>query len=347
MDPGATSAMDRRQSVKDPAAPEAGGEAEHHVMTVEPDEAGERIDRLLSRRLPTLSRARLKRLIEGGALALDGSPLRSPSAKPRAGQVIALEVPAARDPEPEAQDIPLEVVYEDEDLIVIDKPAGLVVHPAPGNPDRTLVNALIAYCGPSLKGVGGVRRPGIVHRLDKDTSGLMVAAKSDAAHQGLVAQFSGREIERRYACLVWGCPKPEEGEIEGNIGRSPRNRKKMAVLSHGGRPALTRYRTLASTADGAVSQLRCRLATGRTHQIRVHLSHRGHPLLGDPLYGRETASRRAALPGPAQAALAALGRQALHAESLGFRHPLRPERLQFTSPLPRDLKDLTGFLEFL
>ena len=329
------------------AGPDESGEAERHVLTVEPGEAGERIDRLLSRRLPTLSRARLKRLIEGGALALDGSPQRSPSAKPRAGQVIALDVPPLREAEPEAQAIPLDIVYEDEDLIVVDKPAGLVVHPAPGNPDRTLVNALIAHCGPSLKGVGGVRRPGIVHRLDKDTSGLMVAAKSDAAHQGLVEQFAGREIERRYACLVWGQPTPEEGEIAGNIGRSPRNRKKMAVLERGGRPALTRYRTLASAANGAVSRLQCRLATGRTHQIRVHLSHRGHPLLGDPLYGRETASRKASLPDRARSALAALGRQALHAESLGFRHPLRPERLQFTSGLPRDLKDLTDFLELL
>ena len=325
---------------------EAAG-AEQHVLTVAPEEAGERIDRLLSRRLPALSRARLKRLIEAGALALDGAPLRSPSAKPRAGQIIALAVPPAEAPEPEPQAIPLAIVYEDEVLIVVDKPAGLVVHPAPGNPDRTLVNALIAHCGPSLNGVGGVRRPGIVHRLDKDTSGLLVAAKSDAAHQGLVEQFAGRRIERQYACLVWGRPAPPAGEIVGNIGRSPRNRKKMAVLAQGGRPAVTRYETLGVGASGAVSRLVCRLETGRTHQIRVHLSHRGHPLLGDPLYGRETAARRSALPEAAREALARLGRQALHAESLGFRHPLRDEPMTFTSPLPKDLKDLTAFLEFL
>ena len=326
---------------------ESVAEAERHVLTVEPEEAGERIDRLLSRRLPDLSRARLKRLIEAGALALDGAPLRSPSAKPKAGQVIALAVPPAEDPEPKAQAIPLLIVYEDEALIVVDKPAGLVVHPAPGNPDRTLVHALIAHCGPSLKGVGGVRRPGIVHRLDKDTSGLLVAAKTDEAHQGLVVQFAGRQIERHYACLAWGQPAPAVGEIVGNIGRSPRNRKKMAVLSRGGRPAVTRYHTLAIGASGAVSHLQCKLETGRTHQIRVHLSHKGHPLLGDPLYGRESAARRAALPAPAREALAKLGRQALHAESLGFRHPLSAEPMAFTSPLPRDLKDLTSFLEFL
>ncbi len=346
--------MARDPSAAPEARPAAGGaaggaaeRAERHVLTVAPEEAGERVDRLLSRRLPALSRARLKRLIEAGALALDGAPLRSPSAKPRAGQVIALEVPPAEAPEPEGQAIPLAIVYEDEALIVVDKPAGLVVHPAPGNPDRTLVNALIAHCGPSLKGVGGVRRPGIVHRLDKDTSGLIVAAKSDAAHQGLVAQFAARRIERQYACLVWGRPEPAAGEIVGNIGRSPRNRKKMAVLSQGGRPAVTRYHTLGHGAGGAVSRLACRLETGRTHQIRVHLAHRGHPLLGDPLYGRETTSRRGALPAAARAALAGLGRQALHAESLGFSHPLSRESLTFTSPLPKDLKDLTSFLEFL
>ena len=256
-------------------------------------------------------------------------------------------MPPAAPPTPEAQAIPLEILHEDEALIVVDKPAGLVVHPAPGNPDRTLVNALIAHCGPSLVGVGGVRRPGIVHRLDKDTSGLMVAAKTDAAHQGLVAQFAERRIGRQYACLVWGLIEPAEGRIAGNIGRSPRNRKKMAVLSRGGRPAVTHYRRLAVGASGAVSRLVCRLETGRTHQIRVHLSHAGHGLLGDPLYGRESASRRAALPAAARQALARLGRQALHAESLAFRHPTSGEEMAFTSTLPRDLRDLTSFLEFL
>ena len=332
----------------------AEGAEGRHEIAVTAEEAGERLDRLLSRRLPALTRSRIKKLIEGGALTLldstgepGGAPLTSPSAKLRPGQRLSLVVPAARDPELAAQAMPLAVVYEDDWLIVVDKPAGLVVHPAPGNPDRTLVNALIAHCGESLKGVGGVRRPGIVHRLDKNTSGLLVAAKTDSAHQALVAQFAARTIERRYACLVWGRPEPSEGEIHGNIGRSPRNRKKMAVLARAGRPAATRYRTRAVYLDGAVAGLDCRLLTGRTHQIRVHLSHRGHPLLGDPLYGRVAAARRKALPAPAQARLAALGRQALHAQSLGFRHPESAEWLEFTSNLPSDIRDLTESLEFL
>lgn len=333
----------------------ANGAATRHEITIAPEEAGERLDRLLSRRLagisPGLTRSRLKKLIESGALAMaDGgieAPLTSPSARLKPGQSLVLTIPEAAPATPEAQAMDLSVVYEDAALIVVDKPAGLVVHPAPGNPDRTLVNALIAHCGESLQGVGGVRRPGIVHRLDKDTSGLLVAAKTDAAHQSLVAQFAARTIERRYRCLVWGRPLPPEGEIAGNIGRSPRNRKKMAVLSRGGRPAATRYRTLTLYGEGQVAALECRLLTGRTHQIRVHLTHSGHPLLGDPLYGRVGAARRNALPQAAQAALAALGRQALHAESLGFEHPATGEWISFTSNLPSDMKGLTNSLEFL
>jgi len=322
-------------------------EGERFTVTAAATEAGQRIDRLLAARLPTLTRSRLKALIEAGHLTLGGAPLREPSHRAKAGQEFAIFVPQAVEAEPEGQAIDLAVVYEDQDIIVIDKPAGLVVHPAPGNPDCTLVNALIAHCGASLRGIGGVRRPGIVHRLDKDTSGLLVAAKTEAAHRGLVEQFAGRSVERAYDALVWGCPSPAEGEIAGNIGRSPRNRKKMAVLARGGRPATTRYKVRRRLAGGAVALLECRLLTGRTHQIRVHLSHAGHPLLGDPLYGRAPAGCLRRLPEPAQAALRGLGRQALHARTLGFRHPTRGEPLRFESELPRDLKDLTNLLEEL
>ncbi|MGF1609434.1 MAG: RluA family pseudouridine synthase [Kiloniellales bacterium] len=310
-------------------------------------EAGQRIDRVLAGRLPALSRSRLKALIEEGCLKADGAALTQPSHKVRAGQSFAIFLPEARAPSPEAQPIPLTVIYEDADLIVIDKPPGMVVHPAPGNPDRTLVNALIAHCGASLTGVGGVRRPGIVHRLDKDTSGLMVAAKTEAAHQGLIAQFAGRSIERAYLCLVWGRPEPSSGEIVGNIGRDPRNRKKMDLLRHGGRAATTRYKTLKSFAGGAISLLECRLLTGRTHQIRVHLSAKGHPLVGDRLYGARAQRRARDLPPAAAAAVAAFPRQALHARSLGFRHPTSGRSHRFEILLPNDISDLIYTLERL
>ncbi len=321
--------------------------AERHLVTAAAGDAGERVDRLLSRALPALSRSRLKRLIEGGCLSSGGAAVAEPSYRVKAGQTFAIIVPEAAPAIPQAQAIPLDIVYEDNDIIVIDKPAGLVVHPAPGNPDRTLVNALIAHCGDSLTGVGGVRRPGIVHRLDKDTSGLLVAAKTDAAHQALVAQFAARTIDRAYAAVVWGVPDPAAGEISGNIGRSPRNRKKMAVLERGGRPAVTRYRVRHALGGGVASLLECRLLTGRTHQIRVHLSARGHPVIGDPLYGQARRRRLVTLPEAAQATAQGLGRQALHAERLGFAHPTRGERVSFTSHLPEKIKGLISSLEVL
>ncbi len=323
------------------------GGGERHLVAADEKDAGERLDRLLSRALPALSRSRLKGLIEGGRVTCEGQPQTQPGQRVKAGRVFQVEVPAPAPARPAAQAIPLEVVYEDEALIVIAKPAGLVVHPAPGNPDRTLVNALIAHCGDSLTGVGGVRRPGIVHRLDKDTSGLMVAAKTEAAHAALVAQFAARSIERAYAALVWGLPSPAEGEIAGNIGRSPRNRKKMALLERGGRPAATRYRVRRALAGGRIALVECRLLTGRTHQIRVHMSARGHPVLGDPLYGRGAARRGAALPEPARGLVRALKRQALHAETLGFDHPTSGERMTFSLQLPDDLKTLLDCLEAL
>jgi 23S rRNA pseudouridine1911/1915/1917 synthase len=316
-----------------------------YQIAVEKAEAGLRLDRLLATRLLELSRSRLKNLIEAGRLSAGGETIVEPSYRVKPGQRLTLVVPAAVPARPRAQAIPLDILYEDAALIVIDKPPGLVVHPAPGNPDRTLVNALLAHCGVALTGIGGERRPGIVHRLDKGTSGVMVAAKTQAAHAGLVASFAAREIERAYLAVVWGVPEPRAGEIAGNIGRSPRNRKKMAVLARGGRPARTRYRVLEALADGQASLVECRLLSGRTHQIRVHMAASGHPLLGDPLYGRTGATRARRLPEAAQAALEALGRQALHARTLGFRHPVSGEALRFESDIPLDIKRLIDSLE--
>ncbi len=300
---------------------------------------GGRLDAFLAARLP-LSRSRLQALIGTGAVSADGETILDPSRTVKPGTLYRVAVPPAAPAEPEAQDIALCVLYEDADVIVIDKPAGLVVHPAPGNPDRTLVNALIHHCGTSLQGIGGVRRPGIVHRLDKDTSGVMVVAKTAAAHEALVAQFAAREIERLYGALVWGVPSPREGRIEGNIGRSPRNRKKMAVLGTGGRPAATRYRvirTYGPTRTPVASRVECRLETGRTHQIRVHMAHIGHPVVGDPIYG----SRRRLLE------TESLRGQALHAFRLGFRHPATGESLRFESDFPSYFSSLEKTLEAL
>jgi 23S rRNA pseudouridine1911/1915/1917 synthase len=316
-------------------------------VTVGTAEAGRRLDRLLAERLDGLSRSRLKGLIEAGMVSAGGATINEPSMRVKPGQTFAIVIPEIVAAAPEGQALALEVVYEDSHIIVIDKAPGMVVHPAPGNPDRTLVNALIGHCGRSLAGIGGVRRPGIVHRLDKDTSGLIVAAKTEAAHKGLVEQFARRSVERTYSAVVWGLPAPAAGAIRGDIGRSPRNRKKMAVLTRGGRPAETRYRVRRSFAEGALSLLACRLLTGRTHQIRVHLSHIGHPLVGDRVYGRLGARRLARLPAPARAAVEALPRQALHARTLGFRHPVTADNLRFESDLPPDIKGLIKSLETL
>ncbi|MEO1193355.1 MAG: RluA family pseudouridine synthase [Pseudomonadota bacterium] len=313
-------------------------------VTVEEADAGRRLDAFLTdalaEELPALSRTRVQALISQGHVSDARGTLSEASAKVKPGQELLVTVPAPVEAKPEAQDLGLDVVFEDEALIVVNKPAGLVVHPAPGTPDGTLVNALLAHCGDSLAGVGGVKRPGIVHRLDKDTSGLLVVAKNDEAHQGLVAQFAKRSILRRYAALVWGLPAEMEGEISGNIGRHPKLRQKMAVLAKGGRPAVTRYKVEEVLAGGAVSRITCRLLTGRTHQIRVHLAEIGHGLLGDPLYGRASPARRKALSAEALAALQAFGRQALHAEKLGFLHPLSGIWLEFEAALPADQQSL-------
>ena len=306
------------------------------------DLVGQRLDRALAAALPQLSRARLQALIHEGRVQRGGVTLASASAKAAAGG-YEVELPPPEPAEPEAQDIPLSVLYEDASLIVIDKPAGMAAHPAPGTPDRTLVNALLHHCRGSLSGVGGVARPGIVHRLDKDTSGVMVAAKTDAAHAGLSEQFARHDVERVYIALARGAPHPARGRVETQIGRSPHDRKKMAVLKSGGRLAITDYVTEASFGPAerpSASRVACRLKTGRTHQIRVHLASRGAPCLGDPLYGSGP-------PAPAvRAAIeqAGLQRQALHAAVLGFRHPITGETLRFETPLPPDMATLERLL---
>jgi 23S rRNA pseudouridine1911/1915/1917 synthase len=310
------------------------------------DEVGLRLDRVLARHLPWLSRTRLKRMIESGQVRQEDIALREPALRVRCGQIFVVTLPEIADARPVSQSIALDIRFEDEHLIVIDKPAGLVVHPAPGNPDGTLVNALIGHCGTSLSGIGGVRRPGIVHRLDKDTSGLMVVAKTEAAHLALSRDFAVRRIDRAYSAFVWGVPFPADGEIVGNIGRSATNRKKMAVVGeHRGKPALTRYLVERSFRAHA-ALVECRLATGRTHQIRVHLAHRGHSVIGDRLYGTR-AGRAVARNGPIGALIGAFPRQALHARRLGFSHPAEQRWLVFDSALPGELEELLRNLERL
>jgi 23S rRNA pseudouridine1911/1915/1917 synthase len=315
-------------------------------VTIAPEDAGVRLDRALQRQLPEMSRTRLKQLIVDGRVASGGLLLRDPAQRAGPGAVIVLTLPAPEDPEPAAQAIPLAICFEDEHLIVIDKPAGMVVHPAPGNPEKTLVNALLAHCGPSLAGIGGVRRPGIVHRLDKDTSGLLVAAKTETAHRALSHDFALRRVDRAYGAIVWGVPAPPVGEIAGNIGRSAANRKKMAVVAaNRGKPAVTRYRVERRFGEHA-ALIECRLLTGRTHQIRVHLAHIGHPLIGDPAYGTR-AGRGVGRGGLVGVKIAGFSRQALHARLLGFTHPATGQRLSFESPLPDDMKELLATLELL
>ena len=321
---------------------EDGGQTYH--ITADRDDTGHRVDRVLAAHLPALSRSRLKALIEQGGLSSAGATIVEPAYRVKPGQSFAIFVPEPSPATPQAQAIALDIVSEDQELIVLNKPAGLVVHPAPGNPDRTLVNALIAHCGPEFTGIGGVRRPGIVHRLDKDTSGLIVVAKTAGAYEGLAQQFAARSIERAYWAIVWGVPSPRQDEITGNIGRSPRNRKKMAVVQRGGKPAATRYAVLRSLAAGQASLVECRLLSGRTHQIRVHMAARGHPLLGDPLYGRGGKARLRALAAPARHAVESLDRQALHAKTLGFRHPVTGDAVRFESVLPRDIEELVTIL---
>ena len=312
-------------------------------------DSGLRLDRLLAAKLGDLSRSRLQTLIRGGAVTCGGRTIGDPGLRVKPGEVYAVAVPEPAAAVPLGEAIALDVVHEDDDLIVIDKPAGLVVHPAAGHASGTLVNALIAHCGASLSGIGGVRRPGIVHRLDKDTSGLLVVAKTDAAHQGLSQQFAahGRDgrLERRYLAIVWGVPERRQGAVVAPLARSATNRTKIAITrGPRGRDAVTRYTILETFAgtDGkpVASLLDLALETGRTHQIRVHLAHIGHPVLGDGTYGAHFKASANRLGEGARAALEALGRQALHAAQLGFEHPRTGRRLAFERSPPPDMADL-------
>ncbi len=303
-------------------------EGSRYTVTVAEDKAGMRVDRFLADALPALSRSRIKALMIAGEVFSDGVAVVNAAAKTAFGQAFLVNVPtpvAAR-PKPQAMD--LDVVYEDDDLIVIDKPVGLVVHPAAGHADGTLVNALLDHCRGSLSGIGGVTRPGIVHRLDKDTSGLLVVAKNDHAHQGLAAQFAAHSLTRAYKAVVWGVPSPSRGEITGNIGRSPRNRKKMAVVARGGKPALTHY-AVERVLSPFASLVECRLETGRTHQIRVHMASIGHPVVGDPVYGGRRPVRT--LPAEIKTIVNTIICQTLHAYIIGFEHPSTGKYIEFTS----------------
>jgi len=306
-------------------------------VRLESAHAGWRLDRALAAAVPTLSRERLKALIRSGAVEAEGKALRDPATKVRGEEALKVAVPEPEPAHNEAQDIPLRVIFEDEHLLVVDKPAGLVVHPAAGNRDGTLVNALLHHCGGSLSGIGGVARPGIVHRIDKDTSGLLVVAKTDVAHEGLAKQFAAHSIDRRYLAIVNGVPKPSEGTVDAPLARSAVNRKKIAVVEGGrGKRAVTHWRRLSVLRDAALVE--CRLETGRTHQVRVHMASLGHPLLGDPVYGRSSKSHGKLL--------SELGfhRQALHATELGFTHPVTKHRLSFASGMPPDMQELFNAL---
>lgn len=345
-----------------PDAQDAPGAGTHELL-ITAEDAGARLDKWLSEKLDGLTRTRLKALIENGALARGGEPFTDPSWKLREGEAYRLTLPPAADPTPKPEAIPLDVVYEDADLIIVNKPAGMVVHPAAGSWTGTLVNALLAHCGDSLSGIGGVARPGVVHRLDKETSGLIVAAKNDAAHQGLAAAFAARDIDRVYEALAVGAPRPGAGTVDAALARAAGDRKKMAVVDarehDNARHAVTHYKTLESfgrsraklKGDAVASLVECRLETGRTHQIRVHLSHIGHPLIGDQVYGRgpglaglkpgdEAANR-------ALAVLKKFRRQALHAKVLGFAHPVTGAEIRFEREGPKDFQTLLAALRAL
>jgi 23S rRNA pseudouridine1911/1915/1917 synthase len=321
------------------------------------EQAGERLDRWLAGEIAELSRSRLKALIEAGQLALDGAPLTDPSAKIVEGATYTLAIPAPRAATPTPEKMDLDVLFEDDDLIVLQKPAGLAVHPAAGNWTGTLVHGLLHHCAGSLSGIGGVERPGIVHRLDKDTSGVMVVAKSDRAHQGLAAQFAAHSVERAYIAFTRNAPNPKAGRIETQIARSAQDRKKFTVprdpASTAGKHAITNYATLTrygqaegmAVGTGLAAKVECRLETGRTHQIRVHMAHIGCPLLGDPVYGQKRGNLLATSDNGRE--LKDFRRQALHAAILGFEHPVTGEDLRFETGLPKDMERLEGFLALL
>ncbi|WP_321394093.1 RluA family pseudouridine synthase [Emcibacter sp.] len=340
---------------------------ETYELTVEDEDKGLRLDKFLATHLPEISRSRLKQLITESQVLIgpenNQQTIDDPSHRVKPDERFQVKIPDLTEPDPEGEDIPLDIVYEDDDLIVLNKQAGMVVHPAPGSRAGTLVNALIHHCGDSLSGINGVKRPGIVHRIDKDTSGLMVVAKSDKAHKKLAKQFANHSMERAYLAVVWGVPNPADGMIEANIGRDPKNRLRMGVVETGGKYALTNYRVIrrlepprqvqktgggkkirAAALPPSISLVQCELETGRTHQVRVHMAAAGHPLIGDPLYGRQNPPIRN-FSEKARAAVLGFKRQALHAYVIGFKHPVTGEHLKFESELPNDMKRLITALE--
>jgi 23S rRNA pseudouridine1911/1915/1917 synthase len=306
-------------------------------VQLEAAHAGWRLDRALAAAVPTLSRERLKALIRSGAVEAQGTTVRDPATKVRGGEALRVAVPEPRPAHNEAQDMPLKVMFEDDHLLVVDKPAGLVVHPAAGNLDGTLVNALLHHCAGKLSGIGGVARPGIVHRIDKDTSGLLVVAKTDVAHEGLAKQFAAHSIDRRYLAIVSGVPKASEGTVDAPLARSAANRKKIAIVEGSrGKRAVTHWKRLQLLRDAALVE--CRLETGRTHQVRVHMASIGHPLIGDPVYGRAGKTHGKLLKN------LGFDRQALHAAELGFTHPVTKRKMSFTSGMPADMQELLSAL---
>lgn len=326
------------------------GEEQEWQLLVAAADAGSRLDVALARAVPVFSRNRIKDLILSGSVSINGRTVTEPKYKLRDGEDVALTAPEPIEAEPIPENIPLDILYEDDQLIVINKPVGMVVHPAPGNLTGTLVNALLHHCGNSLKGIGGVKRPGIVHRLDKDTSGVMVAAKTEQAHNHLAAQFAdhGRTgpLHRAYLAYAWGRTQQAAGTVEAPLGRDPNNRLKQAVRKDG-REAITHYAVEARFGDEGwdITRIRCELETGRTHQIRVHMAHIGHPLVADQVYASGFATKANRLPEAAKAAIIALDRQALHAAELGFEHPVTGEEMQFEAPLPPDLEALEAAIE--
>ena len=306
---------------------------------------GWRLDKFLVRVLPDMSRARLQQLIKQNCVMCRGGVVEDVSCKIHTGEIYQIKIPEPEDAVPKAEDIPLDIVYEDDDLLVVNKTAGMTVHPAPGAYQGTLVNALLYHCQGKLSGIGGVKRPGIVHRIDKDTSGLLVVAKNDVAHRALTEQFTVHSIERTYLAFVYGVPSPMNGVIEGNIGRSPYDRKKMALVAKGGKSAITHYQTIRMC--GRVAALvKCNLETGRTHQIRVHLSSIGCHLIGDQLYVKAKKTSLSGVSEVVKSYINTFPRQALHAQTLGFIHPRTKNWLQFTSDLPEDLQQLSEVLGF-
>lgn len=320
-----------------------------HIFTVSEADAGQRLDKFLTSCLPALSRARIQALLAENCISCNGKITNDASAKTRINQQYQVIIPEMRQSHILPQAMDLDIVFEDNHLLVVNKPAGLTVHPAVGNHDNTLVNALLAHCGASLSGIGGVARPGIVHRLDKDTSGLMVVAKHDTAHHFLAAQLADHTLGRTYNAILWGAPNPAKGTITGNIGRSPTNRQKMAVVKTGGKHAVTHYTTLQTLHSTLATLVECRLETGRTHQIRVHLTKLGNPLVGDPAYGQTTTSRLKQniyknLPDEIRNMLVQFNRQALHAKELRFIHPHSKKEMKFSCDLPQDMMELLNIL---